>query len=159
MVSADEGQELGLGHGVDLIDNHDQGAVQLPQLGQEDLVVRGRGPGLHQPHHHVGFGKGIEGRGDQGGIERPLGVQHPRGVQEQELGLRQVDDPQEALPGGLGLGRGDGELFPHQPVQEGGLAHVGKADEGDIAAFEVFRHALLYSFFSSFAPKRKGGTL
>ena len=81
---------------------------------------------------------------DQGGIERPLGVQHPRGVQEQELGLRQVDDAQEAVPGGLGLGRGDGELVPHQPVQEGGLAHVGEADEGDVAAFEVFRHTLLY---------------
>ena len=88
MVGADEGQQPGLGHRVDLVDHHDQGAVQPPQLGQEDPVVGGRGPGLHQPHHHVGLGKGIEGRGGQGGVERPLGVQHPRGVQEQELGLR-----------------------------------------------------------------------
>ena len=127
VVGADQGQELGLGHGVDLVDRHDQGAVHPPQVGQKDLVVRGRGPGLHQPHHHVGFGQGGEGRLHQAGIQRPLGVQHPRGVQKQELGLGPVDDAQEAVPGGLGLGRGDGQLVPHQPVQQGGFAHVGHA--------------------------------
>ena len=94
--------------------------------------------------------KAVEGRGHQAGIERPLGVQHPRGVQEQELALRPVDDAQEAVPGGLGLGRRDGQLLPHQPVQEGGLAHVGEAHEGDVAAFEVFRHAINISIFSTF---------
>ncbi len=156
MVGADQGQELGLGHGVDFVEGHDQGPVHLPQMGQQNLVVRGREPGLHQPHHHVGFGKRREGRLHQGGIQRPFGVQHSRGVQEQELGLGQVDDAQKAMPGGLGLGGGDGQLVPHQPVQQGGLAHVGNADEGHVAAFELFRHALLYEFFRLFPQKKRG---
>ena len=94
--------------------------------------------------------RAVRAAATRAGFKRPLGVKHPRGVQEKELGLRRVDDTQEAVPGGLGLGRGDGELVPHQPVQQGGFAHVGEADEGDVAAFEVFRHTINISIFSPF---------
>ena len=108
-------------------------------MGEQHGVPEVRGPGLRQPDHHVGLVQGGEGRLHQGLVQGPFGVNDSGSVQEEQLRLRQVDDTQQAKARGLGLGRSDGQLVPHQPVQQRGFAHVGIADEGDVAAFERFR--------------------
>ena len=92
-------------------------------------------------------------------LSAPLGSSTPGVSRNRNWACGQVDDAQEAAPGGLGLGRGDGQLLPHQPVQQGGLAHVGKAHEGDVAAFEIIKHfiiiAAMRAFFSHPFPQKK----
>ena len=106
-------------------------------MGEQHRVLKVGSPGLRQPDHHVGFSQGSEGRLRQAGVEGPLGLQDPRGVQEEHLGRGLIDDAQQPEAGGLGLGGGDGDFPPHQPVQQGRFAHVGIADQGDKAAFEA----------------------
>ena len=138
MVGLHQRQQFGFRDGIDLIDGHDEGPVELPQMGEQHGVPEVRGPGLRQPDHHVGLVQGREGRLHQGLVQGPFGVNDSGSVQEEQLRLRQVDDTQQPKARGLGLGRSDGQLVPHQPVQQRGFAHVGIADEGDVAAFERF---------------------
>ena len=66
------------------------------------------------------------------------GLQEAREVVEDELGVAGGAEPDDGEPGGLGLGAHDGQVFPDQGVEEGGLADVGDAGEGDMAGL---RHA------------------
>ena len=43
---------------------------------------------------------------------------------------------QNSIPGGLGLARGDRQLFPENPVQERRFAHIRRSDDGYKAGFE-----------------------
>jgi hypothetical protein len=61
----------------------------------------------------------------QGFVQSPFGVDDAWGVQEDQLGHRQVDDAQEAKAGGLWLGGDDGQLAAHQPVHPSGLPVLG----------------------------------
>ena len=46
-------------------------------------------------------------------------------------------DAKHDVPGGLRLSRGDSELLPKQVVEQRGLADVGSANEGHVAAAHV----------------------
>ena len=49
-------------------------------------------------------------------------------------------DPQDPVTGSLGLLRGDADLLAEQLVEQGGLAHVGAAHDGDKAAIGGICH-------------------
>jgi len=59
-------------------------------------------------------------------LDRPLPCARIRGGQ---FGLA-VPNPQDARAGSLRLGRDDGQLLTDDSVEQGGLAHVGPAQDG-----------------------------
>jgi len=66
-----------------------------------------------------------------------------RGIDEEDLGGGESLDPQDPVPGGLGLGRNDGKLLPHEAIEEGGLAYIGPPDDGDNARAKIITARLL----------------
>ncbi len=86
----------------------------------------------------VGAGQFVEGGDAHPGLHHVPGLEEPREVVEDELGVAGGAEPDHGEPGGLGLGAHDGQVFPDQGVEEGGLADVGDAGEGDVAGL---RHA------------------
>jgi len=60
------------------------------------------------------------------------------GIDEDDLRLGQGKDASQATPGGLGFGGDDGDFLSHEGVDEGGLAHVGLAQDGHEARTVVF---------------------
>lgn len=54
-------------------------------------------------------------------------MHQPRLIDEYELCVLSSEDPYHRQSSGLGLGAGDGELPPHQSIQQGRLAYVGLA--------------------------------
>ena len=66
---------------------------------------------------------------------RPAALVQARRVDEGDLRVRQVHQPEHAMARGLRPRRDDGELLPDQRVQQRGLADVGPADQrGEAAA-------------------------
>jgi hypothetical protein len=49
------------------------------------------------------------------------------------LPFREGGDAEQAMTGGLGAWRDDADLGADQGVDQGGLADVGTADDGDVA--------------------------
>ena len=58
-----------------------------------------------------------------------------RCLQQDELGVAPVHHAVNAVAGGLGLVRNDGDLLAHQRVGQAGLAHVGSSAHGDHSGF------------------------
>ena len=56
-----------------------------------------------------------------------------RRIEEEDLGGGEGLDPQNSVPGGLGLGRNDGNLLTHEAIEEGGFAYIGPPYDGDNA--------------------------
>ncbi len=44
---------------------------------------------------------------------------------------------QDAVAGGLGLFGGDGDFFPQHPIEQGGLAGVGRTHNRDVTGFKI----------------------
>ncbi|MOA36132.1 hypothetical protein D3C78_1576380 [compost metagenome] len=59
---------------------------------------------------------------------------HARGIDVDRLDITLGLDPEHVVAGSLRLARGDRELLPEDMVEQGRLAHVRAADNGDIAA-------------------------
>src|SRR6185369_14111664 len=61
------------------------------------------------------------------------------GVVKDDLGILVLVDARHGTPGGLGTGGNDGEFLAHHGVQEGGLTHVGTAQDRHRATNEFRR--------------------
>jgi hypothetical protein len=61
-----------------------------------------------------------------------------RGVDQHELGPGQVADADDPVAGGLGLVGNDRDLFVEDPVEQGLLADIGPADQGNETGAEIF---------------------
>ena len=136
VVGGDDGQQLCLFNGVDLVDAEDGGdMLLLNALDQGQLRAAHMGNGLHQKQGAVHVG---EAGGDHLHHIVPqgaFGLVEARGIQQDELGVSPVHHAVDAVAGGLGLVGNDGHLLPHQRVGEAGLAHVGAAADGDHGGF------------------------
>ena len=113
-----------------------RGRLSRRKWGSSTVSLRSGARGLRQPDHHVGLSQGSEGRLRQAGVEGPLGLQDPRGVQEEHLGRGLLTMPNNRKRVVWGLGVVMAIFPPTRLVQKGGFAHVGIADQGDKAAFE-----------------------
>ena len=67
------------------------------------------------------------------------GSRIPGVSREHQLMLLPVQNAQNAVPGGLGLGIGDHQLFTEQGIEQGALSHVRLAD--DVHVSRLMRHS------------------
>jgi hypothetical protein len=132
-----ERHQLGLVlHAVRLVDHQDHRHILRQQV-QHLLVGRAEGAGLDQEQDHVGRRQRVRDGLVQRLVQRVrMAGLEARGVDVDELGVVAGLDAGDAVARGLGLARGDRHLGADQHVHQGRLAHVGTADDGDIAAAE-----------------------
>ena len=103
---------VGLGH-----DGHDRLVAHLSQLGG-DVAVPGADffIGRQAESNNVHFGEGICDEVVQALAQQGAGPVQPRRVDQDKLKRLPVDDATNGVPGGLWLGRGDGDLLTHQRI-------------------------------------------
>ena len=70
-----------------------------------------------------------------------------RGIQKYDLKAFPGEHPLDGVAGGLGLVGDDGDLLPHQSVEQRGLAHIGPAQDRYEAGTVLFLQ-ISYSFSS-----------
>ena len=125
------------GDGIELVGHQKRrfvGRQQRQHLG----IVEAELASLDQEPHHVhiaqGGGDGAVQVAVQGGAAAHLfGLEAGR-VDKYKLRSAQGADAGDAVAGGLRFARGDADLLPDQRIEQGGLAHIGPADDGDGAA-------------------------
>ena len=90
----------------------------------------------HEHDHHVDIGHRATWHGLVERTVQRIAVPglEARRVDEDELGRPDRAQAGDAVARGLRLARGDADLLPDQGVEQRGLADVGLADDGDIAA-------------------------
>ena len=134
-------QQGRLRHKIDLVqDEHDRPRDVTEKLG--DVLVSAPGPGrrVEDERDDIHFAQRFNRRIDHAHVqamERPM---NPRCVYEHDLAavsrifvLTMVEmlDRENPIARRLGLVRNDGHLGADDPVEEGGFARVGAADERD----------------------------
>ena len=145
VVGGDNGQELFLVlHLVDLVDDQNGGDPQLPEAGDQRLLLGAEvGNGLHQQQAEIHVGDGVLHHGHHIIAQLGPGLVEARGIHKDELGVAPVQDAADPVPGGLGLVGDDGDLLAHQGIRQGGLAHVGPSANGDHTGFGVHSYLSL----------------
>ena len=87
--------------------------------------------GFDDEHDDVGVHQGCTGRAVHRAVQRPLAPDmQPRRVDERDLGLRAMYQPDDAMARRLRTRRDDRELLADQGVQQRGLADIGSSDQG-----------------------------
>ena len=79
----------------------------------------------------IGFLGAFPGRGDHGPVQPAARIENAGRVDQHHLGLVIHDDAPHGEARRLDLLRDDRDLGARQPVDQGGLAGVGRADHGD----------------------------
>ena len=131
LVGRDLLQQGAPGHQVQLVQHQiDRLPGGLEPLGQLPLTRAQEARGVHHPQQEIGLVQGHVHVVQHALIEGMLGQVHPRRVQEGQLGAATVDDAQDAAAGGLGHLADGGQLLADQGVQQGRLAGVGQAHQG-----------------------------
>ena len=134
LPQAEVPEAVGLGLGalvVDLVGGQDDGLARLAQDAYDGLVGVGDPDGrVHDEQHGVGQRDGHLGlAGDA--LGEPAGVGVPAaGVDHGEGAAGPVGVVGHAVPGHARAVLDDGLAAPDDPVDEGGLAHVGSPDHG-----------------------------
>ena len=126
---------------VDLVDRQHHRALEVAQLAEHHLVVLGPVGTVDHEHHHGHVPQGTGGGAVHQAVDGPLlfDVQ-TRGIHIDGLVVILGVDPQDPVTGGLGFLRGNADLLAKQLVEQGGLAHVGAAHDGDKAAVGSICH-------------------
>jgi hypothetical protein len=84
----------------------------------------------HQVHPAGGF----QGDLPHAFLKEVPGIEKPGQIVEDVLGLPLGSETDYGEAGGLRFGTHDREMLTDEGVEQGGLAHVGGAGEGDVAA-------------------------
>ena len=121
-----------MGHQVDLVERQKPGTGSGAH-GVGDVDRRTR---LGQEEDEVGVLERLVGIAQHGVMEVIARLHQPGGIEDHDLVLRAVEDPERAPPRGLRLGRDDREPFAQQPVHQGRLADIRRADQRDIPGAE-----------------------
>ena len=90
--------------------------------------------GIGQQQHRIGILGPAPGGADHGAVEPAARREDAGGIDEHQLGPAADGDAEDAHAGGLHLRRDDGDLGADQDVQQGRLADIGGAEDGDEAA-------------------------
>ena len=133
-------QQLFACHQVDLVEYQEvRGFASLQALDDGACLLADAALGIDHQRHHVGILGTLPGRGDHGALEPPLGdAEDARRVDQHDLraaGIGKIGHGNADHPhaGGLHLGRYDRDLGADQGVDQGRLAGIGRADDGDEA--------------------------
>src|SRR5688572_6507767 len=121
-------------HHVDLVDRRDD-TLRGRDLVQHRLVVRPEAQRFHHEERDIGVARGLGGAAVEAAVQRVAGLcLLPGRVDEHVLALRRGQDAGDQVARGLRLGRDDGDLLAHHPVEQAGFAGVRAAGEADGAA-------------------------
>src|ERR1700722_10264066 len=107
----------------------DRAQDRLRLLGQAHLIDLLAG--VDQEHEKVSIARGAPGGSDHRPVEAALGREQAGCVDEHELGLALCENAAHGRAGGLRLAGDDRDLLADQRIDEGRLAGVGRADDGD----------------------------
>jgi len=83
--------------------------------------------------HKVHFSRGFQGDLAHPGLKQVTRLQEAGQIMKDELGVGLSPNPGDWEPSCLRLGADQGQVLPHEGIQEGGLADIGGAGEGDVA--------------------------
>ena len=127
-------------HLVELVDRGERRAAGARNARQRQLILAGPAQRLHHQHHEIGAFERRGGGAVHGLVQGTarLGVQ-ARCVDEGDLRVRQVEDPEDAVAGGLGTRCDDAQLLPDQRVEQRRFADVGPTDQRGEAAAKLTR--------------------
>ena len=124
-VGLDHRQEQVAVHAVDLVEHKDGWAGDLAKAGNHFLplflahLLGERQGDIDEKKHHINLGEAVHGDFHHLHIERfPRAVQS-RGVEEDHLVVRFVDDADDAVAGSLRLRGDDGNLLAEKAVEQG----------------------------------------
>ncbi|MNO78081.1 hypothetical protein D3C76_692080 [compost metagenome] len=120
---------------VGLVDGQDQRALDVLNTIEHKLIFLGPAGAIDHEDHHVDIFQRRRGSLVHVAVERFfVALVHAGGIDVDRLDITLGLDAEHVVPGGLRLARGDRQLLPQDMVEQRGLAHVGTADDGDIAA-------------------------
>ena len=101
---------------------------------------------VHQQQHRIGALRAFPGGIHHRAVEPPLGREDAGRVDQDHLrvgiGSFMQRDAEHPRARGLRLGADDRDLLADQRVHQRGFARVGRAENGDYAAFLLFLTAL-----------------
>ena len=127
---------LGRLHAIPLVQGDDQGTAGLEdEAEQVEVVLDHPFAGVHDEDHHVGVLDRLEGLHHRElfhRLEDLAAAPHASGVDQGVLLLVALERDVDAVAGGAGLVVDDHPLFAEHAVDQGRLAHVGPADDGDL---------------------------
>ena len=140
----DSGQEARPGDQIDLVESHEDRALRLAkQIEQARLARPATGGGIHDPDDEVAGRQSVRGVANHRCIHSVLGSVDTGRVEERDLRIGQSGHAQNALACRLRFVRHDRDLLAHETVHEGGLARIGKPDDGNGAgSHRAFRFQL-----------------
>ena len=102
--------------------------------------------GVQHGHDDVGLAKALPHGLDHGLAQTAAHLRQAGRIHEDGLGIVVRQDAHDLVAGGLGLGRDDGHLLAHEPVQQRRFAGIGRAHERHPAATVI----LTVHYFSSY---------
>src|SRR5208337_609804 len=149
-------QKLGFRYAVNLVQR--QYGLPLKPLGllqQQSILLRQRPYGIHHQQQYINPFQRRRYLAHHLPVQRRIGLVHTRRINEHHLPLRVRHDPLNAVARGLRLGRDDGHLLPHEPVQQRGLPCVRPAHDGHESRVPFLFFSCCHCFFvhdSSFFP-------
>ena len=140
-----QGQQGVAAHAVDLVQRQDDLFSRRLQIGDDGFGILGRAPircltvlafgrymrgRVDQMDDHIGVVRPAPGRGDHSPVQPAAGREDARGIDQNDLGVALDSDPAHRKARRLNLLGDDRDLGPGQPIDQGGLAGIGRADDG-----------------------------
>ena len=126
-------------HQIPLVDGDDHRPTALVGIARHGQILIGHPVGgIDDHHHHMGPIHRLEGLNDTELFQRLVGLAlapNPRGINQHVAFLLVIEGRIDAVPGGAGGGIGDHPLVTENPVDQGGLADVRAADNGQSHLF------------------------
>src|SRR5581483_11837657 len=119
---------------IDFVDDDDRRTFQSEDALQRIAIFRRElAPRLDHEGDHFALGEASMSRIEHPAIEQMLRLMETGRVDNDQLGIGIGADADDAATGGLRLGADDRDLMTDETVEQGGLADVGPAGEGQEA--------------------------
>ena len=138
---------------VDLVEDQHLRPLEIRKLCQDrlgflvDALAR-----VEQQRNHVRIARSAPGRGHHGPVEAALRLEDAGRVHEHDLRLALDGDAAHQRPRRLHLARDDRDLGADERVQQGRLARIRRADQGDETGLRAGLLRLLHGLPPSRRP-------
>ena len=130
LLGEDGGGVTPTGH-INLIDQHEDGDLELLHFLEEDGVLVGRLHHVGDVEQHVCILQGTLRELEHLLLQLVVGLQHAGRVGEADLHLGRVEDAHNAVARGLCLEGGNADALAHEEVHERALTHIRVAYDID----------------------------